>query len=257
MIKAVLIFLTFLVSCNSPQNNTVSGKLFVTKVIDGDTVRLSNGRTLRYIGIDTPETKIKQGRKFLYSPQPFAIDAKKLNEKLVKNKAITVEYDVEPVDKYDRDLGYCFADGIFVNAKLIEEGLAVTYTYPPNVKYTDLFVNLQQDARKNKKGLWGVYETINSSQAENYINQVRTVTGKVVSTSQSKKCLYLNFGTNYKEDFTVVIFKNSLQLFFDKGIQPQNFYTGKTVEVSGRIRKYNGPEIIVSTPGEIRVIESE
>lgn len=253
MRKISFLFLLLFLSCSQIQNDSY---LRVLKVIDGDTVKLSNGKLLRYIGIDSPEINIKKDNHFQYSPQPYSLEAKEYNRNLVEGKVVKVEFDLNKYDKYGRLLGYCFVNDIFVNAKLIEEGYAVLYTYPPNVKYTDLFINLQSQARDNKKGLWGSYSLIEASEAHLYINQIRRVRGKVLSTYESDKCVYLNFGRDYKSDFTVVIFKNSLSAFQNKNINPVNFYRGKTIEVSGRIKEYNGPEIIVNSPYEIEVVSS-
>lgn len=249
---SILIFLLFVLSC---QNTQSSADLYVSEVIDGDTVRLSNGQTLRYIGIDTPEVRIKKGGRFEYQPQPFALEARELNKTLVEGKRVRIEFDVQRYDRYQRLLGYCFVDDEFINAKLLSEGLAVLYTYPPNIKYTELFVAAQKEARENKRGLWASYEIIDHTQAGNYINQIRTVRGRVVQVYKSSKCLFLNFGKDWKSDFTIVIYNNVLDLFRKQGIDPLTFYKGKTIEVSGRIHNYNGPEIIVNNPAEIQVIE--
>lgn len=250
MIKKSFLLLLLLSACTSVHN---SPQLKVTEVIDGDTIILSDGRHVRYIGIDTPEVRIRKNNEFVYLPQPFALEAKEFNRKLVEGKTIRLEFDVEKTDKYGRLLAYCFTDETFVNAKLLEEGYAVLYTYPPNVKYSETFVESQKKARQENKGLWKDYETIDSDQAYNYINQLKTVKGKVLTTYDSGKVVYLNFGRNYKTDFTVVIFRNSLKYFNDKGINPAIFYKGKSVEITGRIKEYNGPEIIVNTPAEIEV----
>lgn len=252
--KKKLLFLTlFLISCTGIL--TDYSQIFVSEVIDGDTIRLSNGRLLRYIGLDTPEVRTKKNGKFIYDPQPFSLEATEYNRELVEGKAVRIEFDLEKQDKYGRLLGYCFIGDTFVNAKLIQEGLAVLYTYPPNVKYVDAFVRSQKQARANKKGLWEKHELIDPDQAHKYIGQIRTVRGKVLSTYKSSKCIYLNFGSDYKQDFTVVIFKNSFGAFTKQAIEPTSFYRNKIVEVSGRIRKYNGPEIIVNTPYEIQILD--
>ncbi len=249
MRRAFLPFLSLLfLACS------VQFPLKVIEVVDGDTVRLSNGKILRYIGVDAPEIRIREEKGFLYKPQPFALEAREFNRKLVENKPVRLELDIEKMDRYGRLLAYCFVDDIFVNAELLKEGYAVLYTKPPNLKYQDLFVRLQKEARQQKKGLWGAYEVISEKEAHLYINQIRTVRGKVLKTRQSKRCIFLNFGQDYKKDFTVVIFKENLKYFFERGIDPLNFYKGKIVEVTGKIREYNGLEIIVSYPAEINVI---
>ena len=145
---------------------------------------------------------------------------------------------------------------MLVNKKLLEEGLAVLYTKPPNVAHADEFIAAQKQARKNKKGLWETYGTIDHAQANRHINQIRTVRGRIINTYDSGKVVFLNFGYDHKTDFTVVIFKNSISSFLNKGINPVSFYRGKTVEVTGRIKEYNGPEIIVNIPEEIVVINN-
>jgi len=230
----------------------------VVEVIDGDTVKLSNGRLLRYIGLDTPEVRIRdKGGDFKYRPQPFSLEAKEFNRKLVEGKNIRVEFDIEKTDRYGRLLGYCFLDKTFVNAELIEQGYAVLYTYPPNVKYVELLVASQKKARERKKGLWGSFPVIDHTQANSYINQIRSVEGVVLDSYKSAKCVFLNFGQNYKNDFSVIIFDNVLNTFKQKGIDPLNFYNGKKIRVNGKIREYNGPEIIINSPYEIEVLEGE
>ncbi|UCG35462.1 MAG: thermonuclease family protein [Candidatus Omnitrophota bacterium] len=250
--KKYFSFLLFflLVSCAPSDYSNIK----VDEVIDGDTIKLSNGKLLRYIGIDTPEMRTKRGNQFIYSPQPYSLEAKEFNRNLVEGKFVRIEFDVEKHDRYKRLLGYCFAGEEFVNAKMITEGMAVIYTKPPNVKYADLFVDLQKQARKARKGLWGAYKIIDQSRAHKYINQIRTVRGKVLNTYDSGKVVFLNFGEDYKTDFTVIIFRNSLPHFKRKGIDPVTFYNAKTIEVSGRIREFNGPEIIVNSPEEIEII---
>lgn len=249
--KLIILGFLFFVSC-APSNYS---EIKVVEVIDGDTVRLSNGKVLRYIGLDTPETRIKRGGKFVYGPQPFSLQATNYNRSLVEGKKVKIEFDLVKKDRYGRLLGYCFVEGVFVNAKLIEQGYAVIYTFPPNVKYSDLFYQLQVQARESQKGLWAGYEVIDHTQANQYLNQVATVSGLVAKAYKSKKCIFLNFGNNWKTDFTVVIFPSSYDYFHQKGIDPLTFYTGKLVQVSGRVREYNGPEIIVNTPYEIEILE--
>ncbi len=252
MIKRLfLLSLLLILSCSQFNYSRIK----VVEVIDGDTIKLSNGRLLRYIGLDTPEVRIKdKGGDFEYQPQPFSLEAKEFNRKLVEGKDLRIEFDIEKVDRYGRLLGYCFADNVFVNARLIEQGYAVLYTYPPNVKYVDLLVTAQKKAQRTKRGLWGSFATIDHTQADKYINQIRSIQGRVVGTYKSAKCVFLNFGQDYRSDFTIVIFNNALGAFNEEGIDPESFYEGKEIRVTGKIREYNGPEIIVNSPYEIEVL---
>lgn len=127
----------------------------VKNVIDGDTIELTDGRMIRYIGVDTPETRKRKGNTWVYDPQPFAEDAKELNKRLVFNKAINLEYDIERYDRYNRTLGYVFVDGTFVNLELVKAGYAKTLPIPPDLKYADLFEKSETQARKAHIGIWG------------------------------------------------------------------------------------------------------
>jgi micrococcal nuclease len=121
----------------------------VARVVDGDTIKLTNGEYVRYIGINTPE---------LHHPKKpveyLAKEAKEFNEQLVSSKTVRLEFDVQQRDKFGRLLAYVYVDEIFVNAKLIEEGYAQILTIPPNVRYAEEFLSLQRKARESKKGLW-------------------------------------------------------------------------------------------------------
>jgi micrococcal nuclease len=127
----------------------------VTKVSDGDTfwVEKEDGakEKVRLIGIDAPESRNTGQKKIGY----FGKEAKNYLTKYLLNKKVRLETDVRPRDRYNRLLAYVYLEnGTFLNAHLVKNGYAMVYTVPPNVKHADYFVKLQQEARKNKRGLW-------------------------------------------------------------------------------------------------------
>ena len=124
----------------------------VTKIVDGDTINIEGDRKVRYIGMDTPETH--HPTKGL---QPYGIEATEANRRLVEGKRVLLVKDVSETDRYDRLLRYIFLpDGTFVNLQLVEDGYARVATFPPDVKYADLFLEAERKARKGNKGLWGL-----------------------------------------------------------------------------------------------------
>ena len=138
---AIFIFLFLIMAIIGCQEET---EILVSRVIDGDTIDLADGITIRYIGINTPEVG-----------QPGAEEATEANRALVEGKKVKLEYDVQKQDKYDRTLAYVYLeDGTFVNAELVKQGYAQVATYPPNVKYVDLFQKVQKEAQAEKRGLW-------------------------------------------------------------------------------------------------------
>lgn len=130
-------------------------RTYVTKVIDGDTFEIENGATVRFIGIDTPETVDPRRPVGCFGKQ-----ASNETKSLILGKVVILQRDISDSDKYGRLLRYVFLpldDGrvLFVDDYLVREGFARVYTYPPDVKYNEQLREAEIEARENKKGLWG------------------------------------------------------------------------------------------------------
>ena len=132
------------------------GLVYVTKVVDGDTFWVDDGEKevkVRFTGIDAPETRNTGRKKKGY----FGEEARDYVKALTEYQWVRLETDVQERDSFKRLLAYVYLeDGTFLNAHLVENGYAVVDTHPPNVKYVDLLVKLQQDAKVGGRGLWGV-----------------------------------------------------------------------------------------------------
>lgn len=130
----------------------------VLEVVDGDTihVRLSDGTsaTVRYIGVDTPET-VHPSKPV----QPFGPEASAANRQLVAGAVVTLEVDLSDSDRYDRLLRYVWlgsdGDWLLVNAELLRRGLATVSTYPPDVKWVEpIYLSAQRAAAEVGLGIW-------------------------------------------------------------------------------------------------------
>jgi len=124
----------------------------VTRVIDGDTIEVDIDGTIykvRYIGLDAPELDDER-------PEFCALaqEATRLNRELVEGKTVRLEKDISETDKYERLLRYVYVDDIFVNAELVERGLAWAEAYEPDTKYQDILEEAEAEAGKDKIGLW-------------------------------------------------------------------------------------------------------
>src|SRR4051794_9022921 len=131
-----------------------SGAGVVTRVVDGDTIHVALGgadETVRYIGVDTPES-VKPGTPV----QCFTKAASAANERLVDGRRVRLSFDAERRDRYGRLLAYVYRadDDAFVNARLVEDGYARTLTIPPNVRFAGRFAVLARTAREQRRGLW-------------------------------------------------------------------------------------------------------
>ena len=131
----------------TPAIRTISIK--VKRVVDGDTVELEDGTKVRYIGMDTPETK--DPRKPV---QCYGQEAAERNRQLVEGKEVRLESDTADKDVYGRLLRYVWVGETMINQQLVAEGFARIDTVPPDVKYQPVFLKLEQEARSKNLGLW-------------------------------------------------------------------------------------------------------
>jgi micrococcal nuclease len=163
LIAAVLVVIAVTRGCaDHDGSREPSGPISVrvTHVVDGDTidVRMPNGdeETVRYIGIDTPETVKPDTPVQCGGPK-----AHEVNERLVGGRTVTLRFDEEHRDVYGRLLAYVSLPGgpgghqLFVNAELLRRGLARTLTIPPNDSFAPLFARLAARAGAAGRGLWG------------------------------------------------------------------------------------------------------
>ncbi len=121
----------------------------VKSVPDGDGLKLSDRRRVRYLGIDAPEVA-NHGRP----AEPFAHKAKALNEQLVRGKGVLLQGDASDTDRYGRLLRYVFVQGLFVNAILLVTGFARLKARNGDSNFVALLGLCEALANENKVGIW-------------------------------------------------------------------------------------------------------
>jgi len=128
------------------ETSTNVSPISVTEVSDGDTFKLSDGKTFRLYGVNAPEVK-----------EPYFEEAKAFTENLVLGKEISFEQETNyKVDKFGRELGYVFIDGVNLNIELVKNGLAkvVLYEKRAKIKYQDELLLAEKEAKEKKVGVW-------------------------------------------------------------------------------------------------------
>jgi micrococcal nuclease len=137
-----------LAGCPSVESRCGPTKGVVARVIDGDTIELESGETIRYLMVDTPETF---GGEECYGPE-----AKQFNTDIALGEEVTLKYDTECTDRFDRTLAYVSVGDREINALLIERGFACVLYIPPNGadRRTEL-ESLEEIAQQQDRGLWG------------------------------------------------------------------------------------------------------
>jgi micrococcal nuclease len=148
-----------------------AGDYRVESVIDGDTLRLTNGARVRLIGIDTPETKFST--RGGGDDQPLALDAKAFVERTVSRGIVRLEFDKERVDKYGRFLAYVWYldrnldEELLLNEELVRAGLArarLGYAYSDRMKRR--FRAAELEARDARRGIWAGSESDKQSRSQ-------------------------------------------------------------------------------------------
>lgn len=137
---------------NRPDNETIT----FGRIVDGDTFVDANGQKIRLIGVNTPELHGDNGL-----PEFYGQEAKEFTERTLAGKKLLIVKDKAPLDRYGRSLRYVYImddnnpqNSQFFNAMLVQQGFARTMNISPNSKYKDTFANLEEQARRERKGVW-------------------------------------------------------------------------------------------------------
>jgi micrococcal nuclease len=160
----------------------------VLRVVDGDTIEVSlDGvkEKIRLIGIDTPESVHPDAARNV----PYGKIATAFTKEHLDGQTVGLEFDVQERDQYGRVLAYVYLGDVMFNKLLVDEGHASVSTYPPNVKYVDLFTEAQTAAREAGKGQWSyAAEVPADTSADGTDNSAGSIGGvKYIGNSRSMK----------------------------------------------------------------------
>ncbi|KAF0147547.1 MAG: micrococcal nuclease [Ignavibacteria bacterium] len=134
-----------------------SKKVYVSRVIDGDTFVLSDSQHVRMLGVNCPEIA-KQNKP----AEPFANQAAQKIISLIEHKTVKLTFEGRAFDIFGRLLAYVWStnsqgkDSLFVQAELLKNGLSRISYYTKEKRYYSLFYNLRNTARKKKLGIWSI-----------------------------------------------------------------------------------------------------
>jgi micrococcal nuclease len=235
-------------------------QLKVIEVVDGDTVVLDQaieGATeVRLVGLQAP--KLPLGRKG-FKMWPLAPASKSALEALTLNKRVTLAFGGRERDRHGRLLAHLFLeDGSWVQGQMLLIGMARVYTFPDNRSVVSEMHKQERAARDAKRGIWAhPFYAVRPATPEALVRLIGTfqvIEGKILAAARVKSRVYLNFGEDWRSDFTATLNSKSRKLFKKFGVDPLQFQ-GRTVRVRGWLKKYNGPSLTISHPEQIEVVE--
>jgi len=234
------------------------GHATVSEVIDGDTVildrEISGSREVRLVGLQAP--KLALGRSG-FREWPLAKESKAALSKMVLGRTVEVGFGGARMDRYGRLLAHLTRDdGLWVQGAMLEAGMARVYSFADNRERVADMLAVERTARGQRRGIWShpYYAIRNPDSVAKHINSFELVEGTVLDVAVVSGRAYLNFGDNWRTDFTVSLASKVARQFTQEGLRPES-YKGRRIRVRGWLQSRDGPMIEATHPDQIEVID--
>ena len=239
----------------SDAKHTKSGR--IDKIIDSLTIELKDGTIMRLASIYIPDFHNLENA--LYAERALKVLREKLPERTEVMLYQTRDRKKGRINRMGQQLAHLVIKKdkkIWVQEELLKEGLAYVYTAPNNRLMLDDLYLAEALARKEKKGIWAqdsLYKVITPEEAENKVGDFTVIEGTVEKVATVRNNTYLNFGKNWKTDFTIQITPATRKQFAKQGFNVLNFAKQK-IRVRGYLREYNGPLIELKDTAHFEII---
>lgn len=235
------------------ENNAI-----VQEIIDGDTVRLARAvrgaRDVRLIGVRAPKPSPDM---ITETSEPWAEIARETLGTLALNRRFRLVFGDPIKDRYGRLLAHLHRDdGVWLQGELLKLGAVRVFTTAENTTHAAEMLALEQEARSNARGLWAKphYRVREADDVFGDLGSFQLVEGVVRATATVRGRTYLNFGPNWRTDFTIAINKEDRPRFTNASLDPIHL-KGKKVRVRGWVILRNGPMIEATHPEQIEIIQ--
>ena len=230
----------------------------VTAVIDGDTLTIeppvSGARQVRLVGIEAP--RLALGRPD-FATWPLADAAREVLETLALGRRVHLTRGEHGQDRHGRLLAHVHReDGAWLQAEILRRGFARVRGFPDNRAHLDELLLIEAAARAGGIGIWShpFYAVRTPTTVAHDIDSFQIVEGRIVEARRGKQHVYLNYGADWRTDFTVAIATTRLRSFEAAGLDPLAL-AGRVVRVRGWVTSFNGPLIDATHPEQIELID--
>ena len=228
-----------------PAGLALEREAHVVDVIDGSTLLLDDGETVRLAGIETPATQL-------------AAEARQALSALVEGRRVSLAQGDAGRDRYGRLRAHLVRadDGAWVQGRLLAAGLARVHSLVDDRTAISAMLAIERQARAGRLGIWSEphYRVRAATEADAGLHSFQLVEGRVKAAAVVRGRGYLNFGDDWREDFTVSIAPRDRRRFEAEGIAVED-YEGRLVRVRGWVDSFNGPMIEATHPEQIEVLE--
>lgn len=226
----------------------------VAEIVDGDTLILNDGREFRLVGIQAP--KLPLGRVG-FEAWPLAAEARTALAGLAAGRRVTPVATGAARDRHGRWLAHLERDdGLWLQGAMLEAGMARVYTFPDNRGRVPALLAAERTARAARRGIWGHpwYAIREAGDVARDIGSFQLVEGRVREAATVRGRTYLNFGADYRSDFTIAVEAGDRALFEEAGLDLEAL-EGRRVRVRGWVRAVNGPMIEATHPEQIEILD--
>jgi endonuclease YncB( thermonuclease family) len=220
--------------------------LAIATVPAGNRLQLADGRTVRLAGIRLPENDAVLARQ-----------ARATLAGLLTDQAVRLGITPVPLDRYgDLVAQVERADGRWLQGALLERGLALVQTRPGEVARAAAMLALERSARERRRGLWAVLALgpRDASQLADAIGSFQIVDGRVRRVAPTDDYVYLNFGADWRSDFTIRLRRAELDGRFEQAGLDILALAGRQIEVRGFVLDAGGPLIELSHPEQLQIL---
>jgi endonuclease YncB( thermonuclease family) len=236
-----------------------AGKATIVEVLNTESLLLEDGRAIRLVGALAPRTEARWAQAMGLEDRILGA----LEERLL-GKEVVLKLGARERDRYGRLLAHVFAgDGeerVWVQQALIRDGLAMAYSFEDNRACMRELQADERAAREAGAGFWeqGVFRVRDAGDLDSLdglVYSFQIVEGRVQDVAESRGRIYVNFGEDWRTDFTATIAPSDRSRFEGSDVDLRGL-DGQTIRVRGWLERRNGPMIDVTHPEQIEMIGS-
>lgn len=239
----------------SPDDLEAGERGRVVATIDGDTVALESGLEVRLTGIQAP--KLALGRPG-FVEWPLAGESRDALAALVQDREVALRYGGRRRDRHRRALAHMVrGDGLWVQRAMISIGMARVYSFADNRALVPELLAAERAARAARRGLWAHpwYRVRGAGALDRDVDTFQVVEDRVLAAEVVRGRVYLNFGADWRADFTITVAPRDRRMFEEAwaaaGVESVAALAGRRVRARGWIDLYNGPQIVADHPEQI------
>lgn len=222
--------------------------------LNGKSFVLDNGETVRLAGLQAPNVAETSGK--MRAGEPMGEAAREALADLVQGKRMRLEYGPQPRDRHGRHVAFVYLeDGRPVQEEMIKAGWALVYGFPDNRERLPRLLPLEEEARRAGRGIWAdpYWQPQPAEKVRADGERYLLAEGVLQSAKQVRGNWYLNFGADWKTDFTAMIRKEDYRAYFAK--RDLSALEGEKLRLRGWVYRYNGPMMDIAIPEQIEIME--